>query len=337
MMDFEFRDFRHRRHEIVGKRAGEYVAAVVIDHLFVECIGDALGDAAMDLSLDDHRVDQTARIFDDHELFDHDLAGCDVDFDDRNVAGVRESAVGVVGRHRRQPGFGDRRKAVALVIGGARQLPHLDPEIGAAHEGATVADLDVRGGRLQYLAGDRLQALAQCPCRELASTAGDHQRAAGESAPAVRAAVGVASDDPDLFGRDADLVGDQLRQGRLQPLTVWRAADPGFEKARGVHHQFDPLEARVDHHAPRHKGGSAGAGALCEHRNPEAEPAAIGARRLLSRTELGEVNDPRHSLHRLAIAARVVHNAGYRGMGKFGYQVTAADFERAEPEPGGRA
>ena len=138
-------------------------------------------------------------------------------------------------------------------------------------------------------------------------------------------------------GRDADLVGDQLRQGRLQPLTVRRAADPGFEKARGVHHQFDPLEARGDRHAPRGKGGTAGAGALGEHRHPETEPAPIGARRLLSRAELGEVDDPRRSLHRLAIAAGVLHDAGYRGVRELGSQVTAPDFERVEPEPGGRA
>ena len=116
-----------------------------------------------------------------------------------------------------------------------------------------------------------------------------------------------------------------------------RAADPGFEKARGIHRQFDPLEARVDHHAPRFEGGSAGAGALCEHGHPEAEPAPIGARRLLSRAELGDVDDPRGSLHRLAIAAGVVHDAGHRGMGELGDQVTAPDFERVEPEPGGRA
>ena len=49
---------------------------------------------------------------------------------------------------------------MALVIRGARQLSHLDAEIGAAHAGATVGNFDVRGGRLQYLASDRLQAFA---------------------------------------------------------------------------------------------------------------------------------------------------------------------------------
>ena len=337
MMDFDLWDFRHRRHEVVGKRAGQYVAAVVVNHLFVERVGDALGDAAMDLPVDNHGIDQTPGILDDHEPFDRDLAGSDIDLDNRNVAGVREGAVRVVGRHRRQTGFGDRRKAVALVIGGARELAYLDAEIGAAHEGAAIGNLDVRGGRLQYLAGDRLQALAQCRRGELAGAAGDHQRAAGESAPAVGAAVGVAGDDPDRRGDDADLVSDQLRQTRLQPLAVRRTADPGFEKARRVHRQFDPLEAGGDHHAPRREGGTAGAGALGEHRYPETEPASIGSRRLLSRPELGEVDDPRRRLHCFAIAAGVLHNPGHRSVREVGGQVAAPDCKHIQPEPGGCA
>src|SRR5438094_221210 len=54
MMDFEHRDLCHRWHKIIGKRAGQYVAAVVVNHLFVERVGDALGDAAMDLPVDNH-------------------------------------------------------------------------------------------------------------------------------------------------------------------------------------------------------------------------------------------------------------------------------------------
>ncbi len=36
--------------------------------------------------------------------------------------------------------------------------------------------------------------------------------------------------DPDRFGRNADLVSDQRRQCRLQPLTMRLAVDPDFEK-----------------------------------------------------------------------------------------------------------
>ena len=49
---------------------------------------------------------------------------------------------------------------MALVIGGARQLLHLDAEIGATHKGATGGELDVRDVSLQYLAGNRLQAVS---------------------------------------------------------------------------------------------------------------------------------------------------------------------------------
>src|SRR6516165_5315222 len=48
MMDFDARDFGCGRHGIVSKRAGQHVALVVINHLFIERVGDALGDAAMD-------------------------------------------------------------------------------------------------------------------------------------------------------------------------------------------------------------------------------------------------------------------------------------------------
>src|SRR5215831_10619938 len=116
---------------------------------------------------------------------------------------------------------------------------------------------------------------------------------AGEGSPAIRGMVGVAGDDTDLCRRKADLVSEQLRQRRPQPLTVRRTADPGLEEARRIHHQFDPLVARRDHHAPRRKSGRAGAGALSEDRHPEAEPAAIKARLLLSLAELRDVDNPR--------------------------------------------
>jgi len=88
MMDFDVRDFGCGRHGIVGKRGGQYVAAIVINHLFIERVGDALGDTAMDLPLDYHRVDQAASVFDDYEPLDLHLAGRDIDFDDRDMAGV---------------------------------------------------------------------------------------------------------------------------------------------------------------------------------------------------------------------------------------------------------
>ena len=42
----------------------------------------------MDLPLDDHRIDQTASVLDDHKPFDCDLTGRKINFDDRHMAGV---------------------------------------------------------------------------------------------------------------------------------------------------------------------------------------------------------------------------------------------------------
>src|SRR5262249_23003896 len=102
-------------------RAGQYVAVSVINHLFVECIGNALGDTTMDLPFDDHRVNELSGVLDGYEPLDLDLARRNVDPDDRNMAGVGAGAVRVVGRDGRDPGCGNRFEGVALVIGGARQ------------------------------------------------------------------------------------------------------------------------------------------------------------------------------------------------------------------------
>ena len=42
--------------------AGHELAALVVDRAFEQRLADALGEAAMDLALDDHRVDQPAEI-----------------------------------------------------------------------------------------------------------------------------------------------------------------------------------------------------------------------------------------------------------------------------------
>ena len=128
-------------------------------------------------------------------------------------------------------------------------------------------------------------------CRELAGAAGDHQRAAGEGAPAVRGAVGVAGNDADLLGRDAELVGDQLRQGRLQPLAVRRAADPGFEKPEGSIASSTRSKPGVIAIAAPRRPGVPGPVRSCEYRQADAELTALGARRLLSRAEFGDVDE----------------------------------------------
>ena len=52
------------RHGVIHERAGDELALLVVDRAFAERLADALGDAAMHLAFDDHRIDQHAEIVD---------------------------------------------------------------------------------------------------------------------------------------------------------------------------------------------------------------------------------------------------------------------------------
>src|SRR6266576_715907 len=70
------RAFRHRhadlerghvvraRHAIIHERAGHELAVLVIDRAFEQRLADPLRDPAVDLTLDDHRIDEDAEIVD---------------------------------------------------------------------------------------------------------------------------------------------------------------------------------------------------------------------------------------------------------------------------------
>jgi len=70
--------------------------------------------------------------------------------------------------------------------------------------------------------GDRL--LAHLARRLVRGRAADHRHAAGERARAVAHAIGIAVDDVDLVGVDAQPVGHDLREDRRHPLPDGRAA-----------------------------------------------------------------------------------------------------------------
>ena len=98
--------------------------------------------------------------------------------------------------------------------------------------------------------------------REHAGAAGDHKRAAGERAPAIGRAVGVAMHNPDAVRRDAKLVGDKLRERGAKALTVGTGADPQFDISGRVHRHLDRFPAERHAHAAGGEGGRAVAGAL---------------------------------------------------------------------------
>ena len=80
-LKLERREIVGTRHAIVHERARLELAALVIDRVLVERLADALDQRAMDLALDDQRVDDAAEVVSAGEVDELDRAGLAIDFD----------------------------------------------------------------------------------------------------------------------------------------------------------------------------------------------------------------------------------------------------------------
>src|SRR5207248_9420750 len=73
------------RHGVVAEGAGDELALVVVDDLFAEGLGGALGDAAVALAVEQHRVDDGAAVVDGDEAPQGGPTGVRIDVDDGDV------------------------------------------------------------------------------------------------------------------------------------------------------------------------------------------------------------------------------------------------------------
>ena len=154
----------------------EQLPGLVVGHPLVERAADALRDAAVDLALDDHRVDEVAAVVHDGVLQDRDLGGLRVGLDDHGVhaGGERrplrrvevaalEAGLVVLG-DRRLAGVADRelgRRLGRLVEGVAQRVgQHGDrAQVDGRRRACltrhdAVDDLEVLLGDLERLCGD---------------------------------------------------------------------------------------------------------------------------------------------------------------------------------------
>ena len=104
-----------------------------------------MGNAAADLAIDDHRIDQTAGILGHQKLLDSDVAGLDIDFNNGGVTGIGKGAGRIIGR-----ALGDARRDLALepmrlMIRGARQRRERDGAVGAGDPRRVFFEHDIIG------------------------------------------------------------------------------------------------------------------------------------------------------------------------------------------------
>ncbi len=60
VQSLEVRQFGRRHQQIIGERGGDRLTGRVIAHPFIQRVADAVGDAAVDLPLDEQRIDAAA-------------------------------------------------------------------------------------------------------------------------------------------------------------------------------------------------------------------------------------------------------------------------------------
>src|SRR5882724_5051952 len=74
------------RHVVVDETAAGDVAVLVVTDLLEQRRPNALGQSAMDLAVDDHRVDDVAAVVHGYETPHLDFAGAAIDVDHADVA-----------------------------------------------------------------------------------------------------------------------------------------------------------------------------------------------------------------------------------------------------------
>ena len=266
------------------------MSRLVVDAVLQERLADALGQASVDLAFDDHRVHHVAEIVHGDEADDVDDTGLRVHLD---FADVRPRRIGevrrIVERLLREPRFEILQGVVLRHVGRERHLREGDGLVGVDDGEGPVGELHLVLFGLQHVRRDLL-ALGD----DLVGGLDDGRAADGERSRAVGServvrSSGVAVQHGDVLERHAELVGDDLREGRLVALTVTVRA--GDHRHRTGHVDADLTDFEQSHpgaERDRHLGrrepagldvaGEADAALLAgrfRSRPPGAEPTVV--------------------------------------------------------------
>ena len=237
------------RHGVIHVACRDQLAGFVIDGILQKRLADALGNAAMDLALDDHRIDHHPEIIDRREAFDRGHAGIGIDLDLADMHACREGEVRrIVEGALFQAGLEILAGEFVGNIGLQRDLAEGHRLVGASDRELAVGEFDILLRGLHRI-GSNLLALLD----HLVDGAGDRRHADGAGTRAVGAhaeldLVGIAVDDIDLVDIDTKTLRDQLGEGGLVALAMAVRAGQHLDRA-----------GRIDAHFRRFPQADAGA------------------------------------------------------------------------------
>ena len=296
MVGFDARHGVAGGQQIVHERGVEQLAVVVKDKLLVKGVADALRHAALNLALQNHRVDHPPAVVHDDVALDLHLHRFGVHFDDHGVdAGrcgpaLRTKVVGGL-----QPGFRSRFHCAAQRVGAQRQVAQLDGSVRRALDlDGAACQLQVFFVHFQGVAGMFEHLLAHGDGGGVNGVAGNHGSARGEGARTPVKLGCIARDQAHVGDIHAQLVGHDLRKGGVMALPLRADARRHTDATAGLYRYLGPLIR-------------ANAGAF--HIGDDAQPDAL-ARGAQSRLLLGhKLVIPDHfggSLQRGQVVAAVV-------------------------------
>ena len=264
----------------------------------VERAADPLGDAAVNLTLDDRRVDQHAAVVHDDVAHEAKIAGERIDFDDRGVLTTRPGcALRREEAARLQPGllaFAQHRAfvrfdqpqgrligllaiGVADRIGGGRQRAQRQlASRRAPHHRLPLGEVQVARTDFEQLGRER-QHLAHAPRRQSKSVARGHECSTGVRARAPVEAARIARHHRHVTNVTTELGGDDLREAGVVALALTGQPRDGQHAA-----------TRLDAHVGALVWPDAGA--LDVRSEPDAEVAMVCSRRRLPVAKAGQVD-----------------------------------------------
>src|SRR4029077_6777605 len=219
VQNLECRSVGGARHGVIHERAGAQLALGVVKRVFHQRLAETLHRTTMDLALDEHRVHHRAEIIAADVAIHMGLARLRIDLDLGDVTAVGEDA-GDGGAHFRVvEGARHAGREVCRLAQSRREIDDADRAVGAGNGEAPFREFDVLDARLEQRGRRKLAALYHHVERGDDRRAARHDRARAARAASAWKEIAVALVEADALERHAELVDDNLREGRLMALA----------------------------------------------------------------------------------------------------------------------
>ena len=195
------------RNGVIHQRSGQQLSSVVVDRLFPERLTDALDDASVNLSLDDHRIDLRSAVVNGYVTLEHHATGVWLHLDHRHVRaeGIHEVRR-IVEARGFEAGFHPGRH-VPRDVGHQRDVLNGFRLRGRPlHEEAAVGVVHVLDRRFEQVSGECFRLVLDLPNGQDQGRPADGGRPAAVGAPPHRRLVGVTVHHLDVVDVDAELI-----------------------------------------------------------------------------------------------------------------------------------